>query len=204
MLKPAYFPTAAAFREWLEANHARVSELWVGFYRKDTGLGGITYLEAVNEALCFGWIDGIKKRVDDVSYTNRFTPRKPGSGWSAANVRNVERLTAEGRMTAAGLVAYARRDPTVTPYAIADRREELAPALERRFQARPRAWAFFRSQPPGYRRTACHWVMSAKREETRLRRLDTLAAHSAKGERLPMFDAGTRARRTPAERRKAR
>ena len=183
-----FFASAAAFRAWLAAHHTTARELWVGFYRKGTGKGGITYLEAVDEALCFGWIDGIRKKVDDVSYTNRFTPRKPASGWSAVNVRNVERLKTEGRMTAAGLAAYAARDQSATPYSWADRPQSLEPPLERRFRAQGSAWTFFMSQPPGYRRTAFFWVLAAKREQTRVARLDTLIAHSAHGERLPMLE----------------
>ena len=110
-MKIKFFKSSSDFRQWLEANHARVRELWVGFFKKDSGKGGITYAEAVDEALCFGWIDGLKKRVDDLSYAHRFTPRKPKSNWSLTNIRHVERLKQSGRIASAGLKAYAARDP---------------------------------------------------------------------------------------------
>lgn len=184
-MRPTFFDSAAAFRDWLAEHHAHCDELWVGFWKKATGRGGISYLEAVDEALCFGWIDGIKKRVDDLAYMHRFTPRRPKSRWSAGNVRRVTELMADGRMAAAGLAAFEARNPDQPAgYSYESRPKKLDPQLERRFQESEEAWAFFVDQPPGYRRTITFWVMSAKREDTRLRRLDKLIAAAADGERL--------------------
>ena len=184
-VKITYFKSAFAFRSWLEVNHARVSELWVGFFKKDSGKGGLTYTEAVDEALCFGWIDGLKKRVDDLSYTHRFTPRKPRSNWSRINIQKVERLKKAGRMTPAGLKAYATRVPERSGvYSFENAPRELAAEEESRFQAEAIAWDFFQRQPPGYRRLAIWWVSSAKKPETRARRLDQLIAESRNGHRL--------------------
>jgi uncharacterized protein YdeI (YjbR/CyaY-like superfamily) len=174
-----YFRSAAAFRRWLESNHATARELWVGFYRKDTGRGGITYPEAVDEALCFGWIDGIKKRVDELSYINRFTPRKPNSNWSLVNTRRGAELKKLGRMTPAGLAAFtARRKVRSGAYSFEQQASIFDAVSEREFRAHRPAWDFFQAQPPGYRRLATHWVSSAKRPETVRKRLDLLIANS--------------------------
>jgi len=184
-MKATHFKTAAAFRCWLEKNHATASELLVGFYKKDSGKGGLTYPEAVDELLCIGWIDGVKRRVDDASYTHRVTPRKPGSTWSNLNVANVARLTAAGRMHPAGLQAFARRDPQRTGIASYEKRPQKFPAaLEGIFRAKKKAWLHWQAQPSGYQRLAIHWVTSAKLEETRHRRLDQLITLTARGRRL--------------------
>jgi uncharacterized protein YdeI (YjbR/CyaY-like superfamily) len=185
---PKHFPTPAAFRKWFEKNHDRRTELWVGFYRKGHGQG-LTYPEAVDESLCFGWIDGIKRKVDDVRYTNRFTPRKPDSKWSRVNLRRFEELSAQGRVAPPGAEARARFDPDKHgAYSFErDRPARLAPELERRFKANAGAWAFFKAQPAGYRRLSIHWIMSAKRDETRLRRLERIIEFSEAGERLPQI-----------------
>jgi uncharacterized protein YdeI (YjbR/CyaY-like superfamily) len=188
-----FFRSAGEFRRWLEANHARADELFVGFHKKASGRGGMTYAEAVDEALCFGWIDGVRRRIDDESFSNRFSPRRPGSIWSAVNVQNVERLMAEGRMRPAGLTAFAKRDPERSSVYSFERSDAaLDPAQERRFRSNGRAWAFWCAQPKGYRKTATWWVISAKREETRSRRLATLIDLSAKGERIPALVSPTR------------
>ena len=162
-MKVIHFKSAAEFRQWLEANHDRVAELWVGFYKKNSGRTGITYGEAVDEALCFGWIDGLKKRVDELSYTHRFSPRKPRSIWSLINIRRAKELKKLGRMTPAGLKAFEARDPERSGmYSFENRPRKLDAAHERIFRADKKAWAFFQAQPPGYQRTACWWVMSAK------------------------------------------
>jgi len=185
---PLFFATAAAFRRWLAENHDRADELWVGFYKVGTGRPSITWPEAVDEALCFGWIDGIRKKVDEESYTNRFTPRRPGSRWSAKNVRRMEELIAEGRVEPAGMAAYDRRTGTYS-YSYEQRYEaRFSPELEERLHAEPSAWKHFRSQPPGYRQTVTFWVMSAKREETRQRRMAVLIESSAAGRRIPPLD----------------
>jgi uncharacterized protein YdeI (YjbR/CyaY-like superfamily) len=183
-----FFETPAEFRAWLEANHETATELWVGFHKKATGRPSITWPEAVDQALCFGWIDGIRKSVDEHSYTNRFTPRKATSTWSKVNIEKVARLTEQGLMMPAGLRAFAARDEANSGiYSFEQRPEELPPAYVERFQQNGAAWAFFQAQPPGYRRTAMFWVLSAKREETRLKRLDTLIDDSAHGRRIGLL-----------------
>ncbi len=184
-MKPVPFKTPAAFRRWLKANHASVRELWVKFYRKDSGKTGISYAQALDEALCYGWIDGIRKKVDDESYTNRFTPRQPRSVWSTVNVARVGALKATGRMTAVGLRAFERRDPAKTAnYSYERETSAFDPDLEHQFRATAAAWTFFLAQPPGYRRLATWFVVSAKKPETRAKRLAALIDQSARGRRL--------------------
>ena len=180
-MKPTFFVTPTDFRAWLEENHEREPELLVGFHKKATGRPSITWPEAVDEALCFGWIDGIRRSLGDESYTIRFTPRKARSTWSAVNIRRVRELAAEGRMQPAGLKAFeARSEDRSAIYAYEQREAaSLSPEQERELRADPKAWEFFQSRPPSYRRTAIWWVVSAKREETRARRLRTLVEDSA-------------------------
>jgi uncharacterized protein YdeI (YjbR/CyaY-like superfamily) len=182
-----YFASPAAWRAWLEEHHASAGEAWVGFHRKATGRQTLTWAEAVDEALCFGWIDGIRKRVDDTRYTNRFTPRRPGSAWSRINIARVGELTAQGRMRPAGLAAFeARREDRSGIYSFEQPRDAVLPAdYERRLRADAAAWAYFSAAAPSYRRAVIHWILSAKREETRLRRLEQLIADSAAGRRVP-------------------
>jgi uncharacterized protein YdeI (YjbR/CyaY-like superfamily) len=184
--EPSFFTEPADFRAWLKENHESESELLVGFHKKATGRPSITWPEAVDEALCFGWIDGIRRSLGDESYTIRFTPRKPRSTWSAVNIERANELVAEGRMRPAGLAAFeARSDDRSAIYAYEQRHAaKLAPDEEREFHANERAWAFFEAQPPSYRKTALWWVVSAKRKETRTRRLRTLVEDSANGRRL--------------------
>jgi uncharacterized protein YdeI (YjbR/CyaY-like superfamily) len=184
--EPTFFAEPADFRARLEENHERSSELWVGFHKKATGRPSITWPEAVDEALCFGWIDGIRRSLGDESYVIRFTPRKPRSTWSAANIARAKELVAEGRMRPAGLTAFeARSDDRSAIYAYEQRHDaRLTPDQERELRSNPRAWEFFQAQPPSYRKTAIWWVVSAKREETRARRLRTLVEDSANGRRL--------------------
>ena len=183
---PTFFATPADFRAWLEENHERAAELWVGFHKKATGRPSITWPEAVDEALCFGWIDGIRRSLGDESYVIRFTPRKPRSTWSAVNIARAKALIAEGRMRPAGLAAFeARSDDRSAIYSYEQRHEvRLAPDEEREFRANERAWEFFQAQPISYRRPALWWVVSAKREETRARRLRTLIEDSENSRRL--------------------
>lgn len=149
---------------------------------------GITYAQALDEALCFGWIDGVRRAYDEDTFTVRFTPRKPRSNWSRVNVRHVERLLKEGRMKQPGLAAFEAREESRTGvYSFEQREMKLAPAYVRRFRADRRAWAFFQKQPPWYRRTSSFWVMSARREETRARRLDSLISHSSRREPIPQL-----------------
>ena len=180
-----FFTSAEALRRWMERHHDRVGEVWLGFYRKHTKRRGISYSEALDVALCFGWIDGIRKKLDETSYTNRFSPRRPGSIWSTVNIRHVERLTAAGLMHPAGLAAYERRDPAKSGiYSFEQRPRQFPAALEARFRAVPAGWAHFTSQPPGYQRLAIWFVVSAKREETQLRRLQQVIDASASGMRV--------------------
>jgi uncharacterized protein YdeI (YjbR/CyaY-like superfamily) len=198
-VKPRFFKTPNEFRAWLEKNHASASELWVGFRKKGSGKPSITWPEAVDQALCFGWIDSVRKGIDDESYMNRFTPRKPTSNWSVVNVNRVRELSAMGLMRPAGLAAFEARDPArFGPYSYEQRhRVTLDARYERKLRASKRAWAFFGSQPPSYRQAAVWWVMSAKREDTRERRLAILIESSAMGERVPPLA-------DPASRRAAR
>jgi uncharacterized protein YdeI (YjbR/CyaY-like superfamily) len=184
-MEAIYFASPAELRAWLEANHETATELLVGFYRKETGRPSVTWPEVVDEALCVGWIDGIRKGVDAQRYTIRLTPRKRGSIWSAVNIRNVERLIAEGRMRPAGLAAFERRDDARSRgYSHERATATIPPELEARFRAHPDAWAFWAAQPPGYRKTFAWWIVSARRDETRERRLDELIAECAAGRRI--------------------
>ena len=179
-----FFASPAQFRAWLRKNHAAVAELTVGFYRKDAGKGGMTYAEALDEALCFGWIDGVRRKMDGVSFSIRFTPRKSGSIWSLINVGHVERLIAAKRMAAPGIKAFdARQAHKTGVYSFEQKSHEFA-TLEKEFRANKAAWAFWNAQPPGYKRVATYWVTSAKQEKTRPRRLSQLIADSAAGIRL--------------------
>lgn len=184
-MKPRFFSSPAKFREWLERNHDRETELLVGFHKKSSARKSITYGEALDEALCFGWIDGVRKSFDENSYTIRFTPRKPRSIWSNVNVRHVERLKKEGRMAPPGLKAYERRDPKRTGiYAFENRPRELSPAYEKRFRENKPAWKFFEELPPAFKNLMIFYVMGAKKEETQLKRLNRLIESSEKGVRL--------------------
>ena len=189
-MRPRYFATAAAFRRWLEENHATAAELLVGFRKVDSGKPSMTWKESVDEALCFGWIDGIRRRIDHESYSIRFTPRRPRSIWSAINTRRVAELDAEGRMAPAGLAAFRARDPARTElYSYEARHQALAPELEAELRAHASAWRYFQDEAPWYRRTASHWVMSAKKEETRRSRMATLVADCAAGRRIKVVPA---------------
>lgn len=180
---PIFFATPADFRNWLEAHHADHQELWVGYYKKESGRPSITWSESVDQALCFGWIDGIRQSVNAISYMNRFTPRKPTSNWSAVNIKRVAELTALGLMHPAGLKAFAaRRAEKSGVYAHEQRQAAaLTPDEAAQFCANAAAWAFFQAKPPSYRNPAIWWVVSAKRPETRQQRLQTLIEDSAAG-----------------------
>ena len=182
-MEPTFFPTPVDLRHWFEQNHDVAKELLVGFYKKDTGKPSITWPEAVDEALCFGWIDGVRKGIDDVSYMIRFTPRKPNSIWSAKNIASVERLSQLSLMQPAGLEAFQRRKAEKSAIYSFERKEEaeLSETELQQFQANENAWGFFQSQAPSYRRAAFHWIVSAKRPETRSSRLTTLINDSAQG-----------------------
>jgi uncharacterized protein YdeI (YjbR/CyaY-like superfamily) len=184
-MNPKFFKTPAAFRQWLAANHAKAIELIVGFYKKDSGKASLTWPESVDEALCFGWIDGIRKRIDEESYQIRFTPRKASSVWSAVNIRNVERLIREKRMQPPGLKAFAaRKENRSGIYAYEQRSPELVEPYLGKLKGNKAAWKFFSAQPAGYRKQMNWWIVSAKQEETRLKRLTKVIEASAAGRRL--------------------
>lgn len=182
----AVFPTIAAFRAWLLANHDSADHLWVGYYRKSTGKVAMTYPEAVEEALCFGWIDGITYGIDDEIYAVRWTLRRKSSNWSAPNIAKVAELTAAGRMHPAGLKAFEERDRRKDLPYLRDHplRQELPPELEARIRANPSAWAYWQAQRASYRKGAAFWIQSAKQKSTRERRLASLIEESAAG-RMP-------------------
>jgi uncharacterized protein YdeI (YjbR/CyaY-like superfamily) len=185
-MDPIFFETPVELRAWLEQNHDKETELFVGAYRKATGKPTLTWPQIVDEALCFGWIDGIRRGIDDESWSIRLTPRKPRSNWSTVNVKRVAELEKEGRMTPAGRAAFERRSAERSGIYSYERRmaAKLDAEQQQEFRANEKAWAFFESQPPGYRRTAIHWVTTAKREETRRKRLATLIEDSANERRL--------------------
>jgi uncharacterized protein YdeI (YjbR/CyaY-like superfamily) len=182
-MEPTFFATPAEFRAWLERHHAGERELLVGFYKTRSGRPSITWREAVDEALCFGWIDGVRRSIDGESYSIRFTPRQRRSIWSAVNIKRVGELEELGRMTPAGLEAFGKRTDDRSAVYSHERRmhPEFEPEQQRRFEADDAAWAWFQRQTPSYRRQATHWVTSAKRPETRERRLAALIADSAAG-----------------------
>ena len=191
---PVRFRTPAAFRAWLAKHHSTATHLVVHIAKAHVAHEGLTYAEALDEALCFGWIDGVRRSLGADGYSIRFSPRKPRSIWSRINVSHVTRLIREKRMQPAGLAAYRARDAKRTGiYSFEQKPVRLTPSFEKQLRANPRAWANFQLQPPCYRRTSSFWVMSAKREDTRARRLATLIACSAKGERIPLL------RQTPAK-----
>jgi len=183
---PRFFPTPADFRAWLERHHQTHDELLVGFYKRHCGRPSITWPESVDEALSFGWIDGVRRRIDDESYTIRFSPRRQRSIWSTINIRRVAELTKLGRMRQAGLAAFERR--LANKSGIYGYEQRYHAVLEhghvKQFKKTPAAWTFFRAQPPSYQRTLTFWITSAKREETKMKRLKRLIATSAAGKRV--------------------
>ncbi|WP_426450212.1 YdeI/OmpD-associated family protein [Paenibacillus sp. S-38] len=188
-MHPLFFASPAGFHSWLELHHEEADELWVGYYKKGTGRPSMTWPESVDEALSFGWIDSIRKRIDEQSYAIRFTPRRPGSIWSSVNIARVAELTAQGRMRPAGLKAFEARSQARSSVYAYEQKEtaELTAEYVAIFRSRPDAWAFFQAQPPGYRKSAVWWVLSAKKEETQQRRLAQLIEDSAAGRRIPQL-----------------
>lgn len=180
-----FFKSPAAFRKWLEGHHATSKELWIGFYKKGSGKPSITWPESVDEALCFGWIDGVRKSIDEESYKIRFSPRRASSIWSAVNIRNAEKLIKEKRMQPAGLEAYeARKEYRSGIYAYEQRSPELVEPYLGKLKRNKAAWKFFQAQPPGYRKVMNWWIVSAKLEATRLKRLHQLIEESAQARRM--------------------
>ena len=186
--KPCAFRGAGEFREWLARHHATHDELIIRLYKTAHSHHGMTYVHALDEALCYGWIDGVRRSLDAVSFTQRFTPRKPRSIWSRVNIRKVESLIEHGRMMRPGLDAYAKRSAERTGiYSFERAAAKLSPAFLKQFKANRAAWKYFQSQAPWYQRLTVFRVMSAKRPETRVRRLEDLIAHSAAGEGIPQL-----------------
>ena len=188
-MPPKFFRSPAEFHSWLRQHHADSSELLVAFHKRASGEPSLTWAESVDEALCFGWIDGVRRRIDDTSYSIRFTPRRPGSVWSAVNIAKVEKLEQEGRMTDAGRAAFARRRENRSGiYAYEQRPQELPPEYRAVLDQDAQAAADFDARPAGYRKTAIWKVVSAKQEATRLRRLAQLVDCHARGELIPELD----------------
>ena len=186
LIKPTFFKTPAAFRKWLERNHQTQDELWVGYYKTATGKSSVTWPESVNEALCFGWIDGMRKSIDETAYMIRFTPRRPNSIWSALNIKNFEALKKAGRIHPAGQAAYdAKKDKLTHRYSFEQGTLKFLPTYERKFKSNKTAWKYFQSLPVSVRKPSIWYVMSARREETQLRRLDKLIQCAEAGERIP-------------------
>jgi uncharacterized protein YdeI (YjbR/CyaY-like superfamily) len=190
-----FFPTPADFRRWLKTHHAAEQELLVGFYKTGSGKPSITWPQSVDQALCYGWIDGIRRRVDDESYTIRFTPRKPTSTWSAVNIKRVAELTQQGLMRPAGLKAFeARKENRSGIYSYEQRTATLPPEYEKVLKKNKAAWTYFQAQPASYRKAAMWWIVSAKQDATRLKRLAQLIDLSSHAQQIPQFR-----RRTPPE-----
>jgi uncharacterized protein YdeI (YjbR/CyaY-like superfamily) len=185
-MKPTFFATPDEWRQWLARHHATAGELWVGFYKRGTARPSLTWPESVDQALCYGWIDGVRKSLGPESYVIRFTPRRAGSTWSKVNLARIEELEALGLMQPAGRTAHAARTTAKSGiYAYEQRAEaRLSPEQERSFRRNRKAWSYFQAEAPWYRRNATYWVVSAKREETRAKRLTTLIADSAAGRRI--------------------
>ncbi len=184
-MKPTFFPTPQEFRQWLEKNHQTEKELLVGFYKVGTGKASMTWPESVDQALCFGWIDGVRRSIDEESYSIRFTPRKPTSIWSAVNIRKMEELTTTGLMTKAGLKAFdLRKEERSAIYSHEKEAASLSPEFEDLFKANKKAWEFFITQAPSYQKVMRHWIMSAKQEKTRASRLEKTIRESEAGKRV--------------------
>lgn len=178
-MQPKLFPTQTDFRRWLEENHERETELLVGFYKVGSGKPSMTWSQSVDEALCFGWIDGVRRSIDAESYAIRFTPRKPKSVWSAVNIKKVEELTEKGLMKSAGLAAFAKREESKSRiYAYENEQKQFSGEFEKQFKANEKAWNFFEKQANWYKKKAVSWVMTAKQDATRKSRLEKLITES--------------------------
>jgi len=182
---PVFFKNENEFREWLEKNHQSETELWVGYFKVETGKPSMTWSESVDQALCFGWIDGIRKKVDEESYCIRFTPRKPGSTWSKINIAKVEELTTKGLMNPAGIKAFSiMKENNSGIYSFENEIKDLPEEYAEIFKKNTPAWEFYSAQPPSYRKTMTHWILSARQEQTRISRLEKLIVESSKKNRL--------------------
>jgi uncharacterized protein YdeI (YjbR/CyaY-like superfamily) len=184
-MKPTFFASPSGFRKWLEKNHEKETELLVGFYKVDSGKKSMTWPQSVDEALCFGWIDGVRKSMGEDSYTIRFTPRKPGSNWSSINIKKMEELVKKGLVHPAGLAAYGKRQENKSRiYAYEKAPVTLSPAYLKKLKSNKKAWDFFSGQAPSYQKVINHWIMSAKQTTTQESRLDRLIEASSRQKRL--------------------
>jgi len=184
-MSPIFFSNHSEFHVWLEQNHQSESELWVGYYRKETGKPSMTWSDSVDQALCFGWIDGIRKKIDDERYCIRFTPRKPGSTWSRINIAKVEEMTRLGLMFPAGLEVFRlRKENKSGIYSFENEIRDLPDEYSRIFKKNSAAWKFYSAQPPSYRKTMTHWILSAKQEVTKMKRLERLISESEANKRI--------------------
>jgi len=196
MDKIRFFKTQKYFRKWLEKNHKKNNELWVGYYKKSSGKLSIDWPQSVDEALCFGWIDGLRKSIDGESYKIRFTPRKPGSIWSAVNLKRAKELINLGLMQPAGLEAFNKKDEKkINRYSFERENVKLDKKYEKKFKLNKEAWEFFQSMTPSYKKPTVWWVMSAKQEETRLKRLSILIDCSESGEKIPQMKWGDKSKK---------
>ena len=187
-MAPKFFPTPNHFKEWLEKNHETEEVLWLGYYKKATNIPSITWPESVDEALCYGWIDGLRKRIDDQAYMIRFTPRKPNSHWSKVNIERVKELKKEGRMKKSGFEAFKRKSKKNSKRAAYEQKNvQLDSKFEIQFKSQKKAWTYFSNKAPSYQRQCVWWVMSAKQEATRMRRLNTLIESSIEGKLIPQL-----------------
>jgi uncharacterized protein YdeI (YjbR/CyaY-like superfamily) len=190
-MKPTFFKGQNELRKWFEKNHHKEKEIWVGFYKKDSGKANYSWSQSVDQALCFGWIDGIRKSIDEYSYMIRFTPRNSKSNWSAINIKKIKELTKLGLMDPAGVEAYKKReDKRSEVYSFEQDKVKLSKKYELIFKSNKRAWKFFQSLPPSTKKPSIWWLMSAKKEETKLRRLDILIKSSEKEEKIPPLRLG--------------
>ena len=184
-MTPTFFATQSDFRQWLKENHDKETEILVGFYKVGSDKPSMTWPQSVDEALCFGWIDGVRKSVDGDSYSIRFTPRRKTSIWSAVNIKKVAELTEQGLMQPSGVKAFAKREEHKSRiYAYEKEPVKLAAEFERKLKANQKAWLFFESQAPSYQKTIIHWIMNAKQETTKISRLEKLITASEKGQRV--------------------
>jgi uncharacterized protein YdeI (YjbR/CyaY-like superfamily) len=184
-MRVKFFAKASEFRKWLSSNHDKADELWVGYYKKVTGIPSITYPESVDEALCYGWIDGLRQSIDEKSYRIRFTPRRAGSTWSDVNIRRVKKLTELGKMEPAGTRAFESRKMDSASNSVKRENIRLSRQFEDRLKSNEKAWEYFNGLAPSFRKISIGWIMSAKKEETRLRRLAVLIESSEKGRLVP-------------------
>jgi uncharacterized protein YdeI (YjbR/CyaY-like superfamily) len=185
---PLFFSTQSSFRKWLEKNHGKAKELLVGFYKVNSGKESMSWSQSVDEAICFGWIDGVRKSIDSESYSIRFTPRKPGSIWSAINIQKVENLSKQGLMHPSGMTAFEKRQEHKSRiYSYEKPPENLSKDFLKKFQSNKKAWKYFQSMAPSYQRTAIHWVMNAKQENTRIKRVAELINDSEAGRKIKIL-----------------